>query len=327
MEEYRKAKATLCLETDRFTAAELKRAYLKRALICHPDKNQGNQESTFQFQELQASYAYLSTFVVPEEEEENEEDQNDATTAATAEGDRKEKGGSGEGGGGVGGGNRDATDVILAFMKDVLHGKYHHVFIDLVCGMRTLSLTALEKINKQQLQNIYDFLKRYGKALFLPDAMIQAVKDILDKKETHLEICYTVSPTLNDLLGDKLYKLTLDETTYLVPLWHNEVWYDGKTKGQDIVVACTPTLPENVALDSDNNLYVQEKIALHPSLLKETYVLTLGQKSFVLPINQLHLTAERQTLCLPNCGILKINEDNFYDVSKRSHVYVLVELI
>jgi hypothetical protein len=307
--EYKKAKDVLGLDTDLFTGAELKRAYIKRAIVCHPDKNQGNKESTIQFQELQSSYSYLSSFALEQESEEEEEISRKTgrphRPPATAQ----------------------DGDEILAFVKEVLQGKYQEVLLDLVCGIKNISIHALEKISKHQLQKVNNFLQQYGRSLFIPEDMIQLVKGILEKKESIQEILYTVSPTLNDLMGDKLYKLTIEDNTYLVPLWHKEVWFDGKKAGEDIIVSCHPTLPENTVVDADNNLYVTVRISLNSSLLNEAYTIRLGSKTFTLPVDQLHVTSEPQTICLTNCGILRINEDNFYDVSNRSHVYFLVQFI
>lgn len=312
MEEYQKAKKVLGLETDLFTGAELKRVYIKRAIVCHPDKNKGTTESTIQFQELQSSYSYLSSFVLKEEEQNGSRKYPSSSSSSPfLPTDHDDNGG----------------EEILTFVKEVLQGKYQQVLLDLVCGIKNISVTTLEKISKHQLQKVYTFLQQYGRSLFIPEDMIQLVRDILQKKEPIQEILYTVSPTLNDLLGDKLYKLTLEDTTYIVPLWHKEVWYDGKKEGEDIIVTCHPTLPENIAVDSDNNLYVTVFISLNSSLLNEAYTITLGNKTFTLPVNQLHVTSETQTICLPNSGILRINEDNFYDVSKRSNVYFLVQFI
>lgn len=308
MEEYRKAKAVLELETDIFTAAELKKAYIKKAILCHPDKNNSTKESTEQFQELQSCYSYLSTFVTSSDSESSTTESTNPSTESTTQ-------------------TADKGEEILSFMNDVLHGKYQQVFIDLVCGIKTISISTLEKISKRQLQNIYDFLKSYGSSLFISEDMLQVIKNILDKKDASKELLYTVSPTLNDLLCDKLYKLTLENKTYLVPLWHSEVWYDGKTAGEDIIVSCNPTLPENVFVDADNNIHVKISISLNSSLLNEAYTITLGKKIFTIPVNQLYITSEIQTVCLPNCGILKINEDNFYDMSKRSNVYFIIQLV
>jgi|LakMenEpi03Aug12_release.lakeMendotaPanAssembly.Ray.scaffolds.fasta_scaffold475883_1 hypothetical protein len=309
---YQTAKKVLGLETDLFTAAELKRAYIKRALVCHPDKNMGTNDSTVQFQELQSSYSYLSSFVVVEEDIAEEDISRKTSTSKSRSPFAT---------------NHEDGKAILSFVKEVLHGKYQKVLLDLICGIKNISIQALEKISKHQLQKVYDFLQRHRRALFIPEHMIQLVRNILEKKESIQEILYSVSPTLNDLMGDKLYKLTLEDTTYLVPLWHKEVWYDGKNAGEDIIVSCHPTLPENIVVDSDNHLYVTIRISLNSSLLNEDYTITVGNKTFTLPVKELHVTSEPQTICLPNCGILRINEDNFYDISNRSNVYFLVQLI
>jgi hypothetical protein len=303
MEEYNKAKKVLGIETDRFTHSELKKAYIKKAILCHPDKNNSSKESTQLFQELQSCYSYLSTYVSSETTTDSTEPNSDTPL------------------------KEDTGEEILTFMNDVLHGKYQQVFIDLVCGIKNISLSALEKISKRQLQNIYDFLKLCGSNFFISEDVLQIIKDILEKKDRTKELLYTLSPTLNDMLGDKIYKLTLENETYLVPLWHSEMWYDGKKEGEDIIVSCNPSLPENIFIDSDNNIHAKISISLNSSLLNEAYTITLGKKIFTIPVNQLYITSAIQTICLSNCGILKINEDNFYDTTKRSNVYFIISLV
>jgi hypothetical protein len=303
MEEYNKAKKVLGIETDRFTHSELKKAYIKKAILCHPDKNNSSKESTQLFQELQSCYSYLSTYVSSENTTDSTEPNLDTPL------------------------KEDTGEEILTFMNDVLHGKYQQVFIDLVCGIKNISLSALEKISKRQLQNIYDFLKLCGSNFFISEDVLQIIKDILDKKDRTKELLYTLSPTLNDMLGDKIYKLTLENETYLVPLWHSEMWYDGKKEGEDIIVSCNPSLPENIFIDSDNNIHAKISISLNSSLLNEAYTITLGKKIFTIPVNKLYITSAVQTICLSNCGILKINEDNFYDTTKRSNVYFIISLV
>lgn len=303
--DYNTAKRTLNINTDRFTNAELKKAYLKKAMICHPDKNNSTKESTEQFQEVQSAYTYLMEFTTLESSDIPDIIPDSATSPKET--------------------NEDVPKELFTFMNDVVKGKYQDVILDILCGIKNVSLSALERMNKNQLQNIYDFLETYGRR-FISRDILTAIKSILERKEISKELLYSVSPSLDDLLGDKLYKLSLENNTYLVPLWHNEVWYDGNTEGEDIIVSCNPVLPENIQIDQDNNLYVKISISLNSSLLNETYEISLGKKKYVIPVNQLYITSSPQTICLYNCGILKINEDDFYDISKRSNVYFIIQL-
>ena len=237
--DYNTAKKILSLTTDRFTNAELKKAYLKKAMICHPDKNNSTKKSTEQFQEVQSAYTYLMDFTTEDNSDIPDNSQKEPT--------------------------EDVPQELFTFMNDVVKGKYQDVILDILCGIKNVSLSALERMNKNQLQNIYDFLETYGRR-FISKDILTAIKSILERKEVSKELLYSVSPSLDDLLGDKLYKLSLENNTYLVPLWHNEVWYDGKTEGEDIIVSCNPVLPENIQIDQDNNLYVKIIILLNSSL-------------------------------------------------------------
>jgi hypothetical protein len=66
--------------------------------------------------------------------------------------------------------------------------------------------------------------------------------------------CIILNPTLNDLLENNLYRLIVNNHTYIVPLWHNELVYDNS--GNDIYVKCNPILPENMEIDDANNIKI-----------------------------------------------------------------------
>ena len=73
-----------------------------------------------------------------------------------------------------------------------------------------------------------------------------------------------MNPSINDLMDNNFYKLYVENKLYLVPLWHNESYYDGS--GCEIIVLCEPELPDGMKLDDDNNLYIEIKISAYHDL-------------------------------------------------------------
>ena len=79
--------------------------------------------------------------------------------------------------------------------------------------------------------------------------------------------CIILNPTIDDLLANNLYKLRVNDFTYIVPLWHHELVYDNS--GNDIYVKCFPMLPDNVCIDDQNNIHIDCKYDIKEILNKE----------------------------------------------------------
>jgi hypothetical protein len=307
-EKYISSKNILKLNSDSFTQSELKHSYIKIALKCHPDKNKGSEESTKQFQELKEAYEYMMNYTTDSSYYCN--DYRNPLFSCEQEAEKGEE------------------DRLYSFVTDLIKGKYSNIIMDILCGIKIISLTVFEKMTKKQLSSIYNFLQTYKSTFFISEELLQEIKEILEIKETKRELCYTISPTVTDLLEDKVYKLSLENKTYLIPLWHNEIYYEGVTDEQEIVITCEPNIPDNMYIDNSNNLFVKISILLNSELLtNEKYSFFIGKKKYDLPVNELFITPKCQTIHLGDIGILKINESNVYDTSLRGNIFVIVELI
>ena len=253
---YFSAKKILNLKSDLFTKEELKKAYIKKALLCHPDKHNSSKESTQEFQELKDAYDYMMGYA-------NQCSENIPLNEFNKEPEEK---------------SSEETDMFL-FFTELIKGKYSNIIIDILCGIKTISLKVFEKMNKKQITEIYNFLKKYQHVFFITDDFLNEILDILKIKEKKTELCYKIMPNITDLLEDKVYKLTVEDNLYLIPLWHDEVYYEGINPDEEIVITCSPQLPETMYIDNENNLFVKISISLNNSLLeKETYSFFIGKK-------------------------------------------------
>ena len=59
----------LNINTYSFSKLELKKAYFKYAIKCHPDKNSNSTNSTVEFQKLKEAYDVLLEFAITHEED------------------------------------------------------------------------------------------------------------------------------------------------------------------------------------------------------------------------------------------------------------------
>ena len=125
------------------------------------------------------------------------------------------------------------------------------------------------------------------------------------------------------MLNDKIYKLELEDRTYYIPLWHNELCYDAS--GNDIIIRCIPELDINLTIDNDNNMYYIVHETITNVLNNKKMVVTMGNKVFEIPSSELKIIS-RQIYTLYEKGILYINTENIYDNEKRGHIYIDIHL-
>jgi hypothetical protein len=159
---------------------------------------------------------------------------------------------------------------------------------------------------------------------------------LLKKKYKNDEI-FILNPSVTDLLDSNIFKLYVEDQLYLVPLWHNELYFDTKSLDGDIIVLCNPELPENMTIDENNDLHVlldlDGKYLLDLIMSEEgsigsnTYVsLLIGEKSFCIPLNHLRMKKE-QIYKLPSQGIANILESDIYNINCKADIIIKIRIV
>jgi hypothetical protein len=135
---------------------------------------------------------------------------------------------------------------------------------------------------------------------------------------------YKLNPSIDDVLDNNLYKLYVNDTLFLVPLWHNEVYFE--CSGCEIIVICQPQLEEHVSIDDDNNVHVITNVTLTElshilngqtnGTDKTLIMVSIGKKEFGIPVNELFIKRQ-QYYTLHNQGIshIKTELDDIVDKS------------
>jgi hypothetical protein len=120
----------------------------------------------------------------------------------------------------------------------------------------------------------------------------------------------------------------VDEQLYLVPLWHNELYFD--SKDGDIIVLCNPELPENMTIDENNDLHMTvdiEGITLLDLINKDSFVsLLIGERSFRIPLHNLYMKKE-QIYRMVGQGISNVIENDMYNISCKADIIVKIRII
>jgi len=184
------------------------------------------------------------------------------------------------------------------------------------------AIRLINSIDKLILIDIYKLLIVHQEILYIPDIFIEEIKKILVSK-TKGDECILLNPSLEDLLNDNVYKLSINECTFFVPLWHDELIYDNS--GCDLYVRCIPVLPDNVKIDDNNNIIVMLKYKISDIFQTDVINVLIGDHNFQIRVDELRLL-KRQILTRRGVGISRIISKNVYDVSNKGNISFDIEL-
>ena len=227
--DFNKAIKILDIKNKYYTDKELKRAYYKNAIKWHPDKNGGSEKAAMHFKKIKEAYEFLS------EDGIEREDIEDMSYSSILK--------------------KCIYFVMPDFQWDdlFLDSTLQTVFKD----CKKASIKLFEKLSKEKSLEVYEFLSTHRDILNLEDEMLANMLEIIKTKTQHDNIVI-LNPDINDLLNDKIYKLEVNESTFYVPLWHNEIVFDD-VSGNDLIVKCIPEFDNNIYIDNMNHLHIKEE--------------------------------------------------------------------
>jgi hypothetical protein len=293
-------------EKNEINKNEIKKKYRMMALKYHPDKN-NSSDSAEKFQEIHQAYEYLlkyennNFFEIIDDSDSDDDDISDKNSYSW---------------------------VLYSFLKNVLQKEsYNNLFYTIIQRLSTTcektALETLEKIDKKTLIKIHEIMNIHRDVLHFDDFFYEKIDEIIKNKIKNDE-CIILNPVLNDLFENNLYKLNINENIYIIPLWHHELVYDNS--GCDIYVKCNPMLPENIEIDSNNNIHVRLRYNINELLDVEKVDIGISKNPIYLYPSQLKIT-KSQTILLREQGISKINQNDIYDITKKSDIYLNIRLL
>jgi curved DNA-binding protein CbpA len=303
----------------------LKKKYHQEALRHHPDKNLNIQEeSTQKFKKINEAYHFLkkelkninNSCEMSSDNEfynEDEDDENEDSLHL-----------------------RSWENILKMFMSGILDGKYMESFskiiTEIVSGYKTISAKLFEGLNKDSLLELYTFLSKHRSTFRLSDEILESIKEIVLHKYDNVEV-YKLNPSIYDLLNNNVYKLYANEELFLVPLWHNELYFENSNK--EIIVFCEPELPDNIKIDDDNNIYTEINInfqQLYSLIIRDKHNhkskvdFYVGDRAMEIPISDLLIKRE-QFYRIKNQGISKIIENDIYNTTHKGDIIVKITIL
>ena len=303
------------IELTNLTAEYVKRKYHKMALRWHPDKNGNTLDATQRFQRISEAYTYLIKELVT-----NTSSNTNIFDDFVSSSDSKDE-------------KNMYTSLLSVFISNILKTTSEssimkdlltRIIKDIVInGAKVISFKLIEDLDKDKSIELYNFLCKYKHILYINGETLELVSSLIKEKYKNDSV-YVLNPSVDDLLDCNIYKLYVNEQLFLVPLWHNEMYFDD-TVGNDMIVLCKPELPEHIILDDNNNLYYNLLVCFEKEMIISEYYLSIeiGKHSFKIPVSKLYMKQE-QTYVLKGQGIPKIVEDDVYNVSCKADIIITI---
>ena len=303
------------IELTNLTAEYVKRKYHKMALRWHPDKNGNTLDATQRFQRISEAYTYLIKELVT-----NTSSNTNIFDDFVSSSDSKDE-------------KNMYTSLLSVFISNILKTTSEssimkdlltRIIKDIVInGAKVISFKLIEDLDKDKSSELYNFLCKYKHILYINGETLELVSSLIKEKYKNDSV-YVLNPSVDDLLDCNIYKLYVNEQLFLVPLWHNEMYFDD-TLGNDMIVLCKPELPEHIILDDNNNLYYNLLVCFEKEMIISEYYLSIeiGKHSFKIPVSKLYMKQE-QTYVLKGQGIPKIVEDDVYNVSCKADIIITI---
>ena len=308
--DYQKACQILELENNKkYKKREIKRIYHRLALKYHPDKNSNTDENTDEiFKEVNEAYEYLTRRFEMVDVIEVNLDTHESFDISNYRYHFK-------------------VYISSLFPAETINHEVLDIIIDQILSRcEKKSMEFIRNFNSDHIIGLYSMLQKYENILpkqpnELLDKIVTLFREKLLKKNT-----YILDVSIDDLFDQNIYRLQHGSNEYLVPMWISELTYDDN--GDEIKVQCIPDLPKFVTVDDNNNLHFSVRVNL-PRIFtnnKDGINIKVGKKVFTIPLNDLTLE-KKQTITRSGEGIPTYNEDDLFDVTTLSDVFIHLELV
>jgi len=324
--------------TGKMDRDRLRRQYRIQSLRLHPDKNPA-PDAVEQFQRMNDAYIWLS--------------ETDRSETSLSETDRSETGKSETGKSETGMGNKnemgtemgtDAMTTLWTWFQD---------------GCQERLAQWIQRQDKETLFRLHTILSMPS---FLPEnnqvrGALQHIQSLLAsslKTKCSRDQRRVLRPTLSDVLSDQVFRLVVEDQTYWIPLWVDELVYD--LGDRELVVQCIPTLPSNVVVDERHkHIYVHCVWSIAKDIWgKQEMDVVIDTRPtpdpadqsdsdnlpcvplppsatssirYSVRISQLRITSHPQKILLSTRGIPCTISDHIYDVSRRGSIFACITLV
>lgn len=197
------------------------------------------------------------------------------------------------------------------------------------------AIKLFDTMGNHNMLRTYELFLKYKEHICLDDKTLENLKNkIIESTQVII-----LEPSLNDLFVSNVFKLNYNNENYLIPLWHNELYFDTNTKntqGSELIVRCLPILEKGIWLSSNNDVHKCIRISLdsikclsnNVDDVENNYnktVVNICDNFFNVYHSRL-LLVSRQNVIFKGKGIPRINSLDLYDDNDKSDIIIHIEL-
>jgi hypothetical protein len=291
-----------------FTKDALIKQYRLESLKHHPDKNGNSPESTAQFQNINDAYLTLLNDACYC----GDDGFADNNTASTS--------------------TKSYREFFLFFVRSMFNDNCNSCNVEeaLLNIVATNYDKLLATLDKQTAISTYEFMHEYADILYLRPEDLERMRTIVAEK-MKADNVVILNPTLSDLFAKKLYRLQYEDQLFMVPLWHNEMYYPVAGDRELIVRCIIQDMPDHIYIDENNNMTINVRTSVQRALDSGSVTVIIPVSptpiEIKIPAASLVITACAQTYrCSDTVGIPKINTRNVFDASILAHIDVCITL-
>ena len=289
---------------DIVTKLSIKKQYRKLALRYHPDKNQNKPEYNEKFKLIKECYDYLMLYY------NNIDDNSDINYNFNNNDDDDD----------------DISVVLTDFFNSILGNTLITINVVniILNGSKDFLTKLFDTMDEKISVKVLNLLYKYRHVLFINDKLLELLREIINKKNSAI---YILNPSIDDLLNDNVYKLSVNDEIHFIPLWGDELILENSGK-DNIIVKCIPEVyDENISIDDKNNIIINFVVNLSNKIFENDFIsYKIGKKVFNIPLNELKIV-KIQHYIFENEGISKLNEDNIYCTKNKGNVIFKIVLI
>jgi len=284
-----KACKLLNLSTNDLNEQDIKKQFRMKALQYHPDKNK-SPDSKQKFQEINDAYQYLM--------ENNYHTVNDER-------------------------NNNYENFLWNFLNQINQNTMQQdIWFFIINKLTSLCEDKvndyLQTLTKTQLIKTYEILFKYKEYLNLSQDIFDALKQSIQEKLQQDEKII-LNPTLSDLQNHNVYKLSIEEEIYFIPLWHKQLIYDHS--GNELIIECIPTLEPSMTIDVFNHLHCAITLPIEKFIKERKQDIVIGNQTVTITGEEVTIVPS-QVIIKKHIGIPIPNEKEPFNVSKLGDLYI-----
>lgn len=133
-----------------------------------------------------------------------------------------------------------------------------------------------------------------------------------------------IKTTIHDMMENNIHKYNYEDTFFIIPMWHNEVYYE--YKGREIIFTCVPELPNNYFIDSYNTLHIIEYKNIYDIIREKNMVVNVDKKELVIPMEKL-LMKSYQSHIFKKEGLSAIDVNDIYNIQDKMDIVVHINML